>query len=135
MGKVRPMNSRKYNISKHKFYELYHFCLQYDEWKDELKYATDTVKSKVITDMPQGTGTGDATSDLAIRRAKLSRQCDLLEDTAKEVDSDLWEYIIKGVTDEYASYTYLRNIMNIPCGKNQYYEKRRMFFYLLSKKM
>ncbi len=134
MVNVKPL-SRKYEISKHRFYELYHYCLQYKEWKDELKYSTDTVKSIQISDMPHGSGTGDATSSLAMRRAQLSRQCELIEETAKEVDAELWEYILKGVTDENASYNYLLQIMNIPCGKNYYFERRRKFYYLLSRKM
>ena len=43
MGKVRTLNT-KYGISKHRFKELYYWCLQYNEWKDELKYKTDTVR-------------------------------------------------------------------------------------------
>ena len=52
MGKIRPLNHSKYGIGKNRFKELYYWCLQYDEWKDELKYKTDTVKSIEITDMP-----------------------------------------------------------------------------------
>ena len=136
MGKVKPISNRNYNISKHRFYELYHYCLQYNEWKDELKYATDSVKSIQISDMPNGKGmSGDPTSNLAIRRAMLSSKIDLIESTAKEADAALWSYIVKDVTNEDISYTYLRQIMNIPCGKNYYYDKRRKFFFLLSKKV
>jgi hypothetical protein len=134
VGKIKPLNRRKYQISKHRFLELYHYCLQYREWKDELKCSTDTVKGVIISDMPHGTGTGDPTSNLAIRRTILEERCKLIEDTAKEADPELWTYILKGVTDENASYTYLRQVMNIPCGKNYYFEKRRKFYYLLSRK-
>lgn len=53
MGKVRTLNT-KYGISKHRFKELYYWCLQYNEWKDELKYKTDTVKAIETHDMPMG---------------------------------------------------------------------------------
>ena len=134
MAKVKPLSRSKYEISKHRFYELYHYCLQYREWKDELKCSTDTVKGVIISDMPHGTGTGDPTSKLAIRRAELEDRCKLIEDTAKEADPELWEYLLKAVTDENASYTHLRQVMGIPCGKNYFYEKRRKFYYLLSRK-
>jgi hypothetical protein len=134
MAKVKPLG-RRYEISKHRFYELYHYCLQYKEWKDELKYSTDTVKSPQITDMPFGSTVGDPTGNLGMRRARLSEQCKVIEETSREADEEIWEYLLKGVTDENASYTYLRQIMNIPCGKNYYYEKRRKFYYLLSRKM
>ena len=135
MGNVRPLNIRKYAISKHKFLELYHYCLQYNEWNDELKYTTDNVKSVPITDMPIGSTTGDATSQLAIKRAELSKKCVLIEETAKEADAELWEYIVKAVTNENVTYNYLKQIMNIPCGQTYYYEKRRKFYYLLSSKI
>lgn len=135
MGKVKPINNKRYGISKHRFYELLHYCLQYNEWKDELKYTTDTVKSVQITDMPHGSGVGDPTNHLATRRAMLSAKCEVVENTAKEADSSLWQYILKDVTEENISYTYLKQIMSIPCGKNYYYDKRRKFFYLLSKKI
>lgn len=135
MAKVRPLNSDRYDISKHKFWQLYHFCLQYPEWKDELKYQTDTVKSLQVTDMPHGNMTGNPTEKLGSRRALLSSQCKLIEDTAKESDPEIWEYILKGVTNENASYNYLKQIMDIPCGKNYYYEKRRKFFFLLAGKI
>lgn len=75
VSNVRPINEKKYDISKHRFLELYHFCMQYSEWKDELKYKKDTVRSIEVTDMPTGHGNGDATANLAVRRAELQRKC------------------------------------------------------------
>lgn len=135
MAKVRPLNSRIYEISKHKFWELYHYCMQYNEWKDELKYSTDALKSVQITDMPHGSGTSDTTSSLAIRREILSRKCELIENTAKEADPELWEYILKSVTNENVTFEYLRTNEDIPCGRNYFYKRRRKFFFLLSRKM
>lgn len=135
MPNVRPMNEKKYDISKHRFLELYHFCMQYNEWQDELKYKRDTVRSIEITDMPMSHGNGDATAALATRRAELSRKCELIEQTAIEADPDIYQYIIKGVTTDYASYRYLREVAGMPCGKKMYYDRRRKFFYLLSKKV
>ena len=135
MGKVRPLSERKYNISKHRFWELYHHCLQYNEWKKELRFSTDTLQSPQLTGMPHGTGISDATSKMALRRLKLSEQCELLENTAREAAPDIWEYILKGATNEYATFKYLKQQMNIPCGKNYYYERRRKFYWLLSERV
>ncbi len=135
MANVRPINEKKYNISKHRFMELYHFCLQYTEWKDELKYKKDTVRSVNVTDMPARRENGDATANLAIRRAGLRRKCELIEQTAVEADPDIYQYIIKGVTEENATYKYLKQILGMPCGKKMYYERRRRFYWMLSKKM
>lgn len=135
VSNVRPINEKKYDISKHRFLELYHFCMQYSEWKDELKYKKDTVRSIEVTDMLTSHGNGDATANLAVRRAELQRKCELIEQTAIEADPDIYQYIIKGVTTEYGTYRYLREIAGMPCGKNMYYDRRRKFFFLLSKKM
>lgn len=134
MGKVRPLNRSKYGISKKRFMELYYWCLQYDEWKDELKYKTDTVKTIEITDMPMVHGGSDATQQLAIRRAQLVRNCELVEQTALDTDSEIYQYILRAVTDEYATYRYLKTVMGIPCGKDMYYDRRRKFYWLLSQR-
>lgn len=135
MPNVRPMNEKKYDISKHRFLELYHFCMQYNEWQDELRYKRDTVRSIGITDMPVSHSNGDATAALATRRADLSHKCEIIEQTAIEADPDIYQYIIKGVTTDYASYRYLKTVMDIPCGKDMYYDRRRKFYWLLSNKI
>lgn len=132
---VRPINEKKYNISKHRFSELYHFCLQYPEWKDELKYKTDNVNSIEITDMPSSHNKESSVEKLAIRRAQLEEKCKLIEQTAFEADNQLHQYILKAVTCEHISYNYLRMVMNIPCGKKMWYDRRRKFYYLLSQKI
>lgn len=136
MPDVRPINEKKYEISKHRFLELYHFCMQYQEWKNELKLVKDTVKGMTNTDGIRGSGgAGSATEQLVIRRLKLLEKCELIEQTAIEADPELYQYIIEGVTAEYASYKYLREAKGIPCGKNVYYNRRRKFYWLLAQKI
>lgn len=42
---IRPViaHSNKYYISRHRYYELKHFCLQYYEWREDLKGYRDLV--------------------------------------------------------------------------------------------
>ncbi|GLB33071.1 hypothetical protein LAD12857_49940 [Lacrimispora amygdalina] len=134
MGNVRPLNHSKYGISKNRFWELYYWCLQYGEWKDELKYKTDTVGAMEITDMPTSRNTGDATQQLAIRRTMLEQNCRLIEQTAIEADPDIYQYLLKAVTEEDVTFRYLKLIMEIPCGKDMYYDRRRKFYWLLDKR-
>lgn len=134
MGNVRPLNHSKYGISRNRFKELYYWCLQYHEWKDELKYKTDTVKSIEITDMPSMHGNGDATQELAVRRVQLEQNCKMIEQTVIEADPELYQYLLKAVTDENVTYRYLKMVMGIPCGKKMYYDRRRKFYWLLSQK-
>lgn len=135
MPKIRPLNSKKYNISKHKFLELYHFCMQYQEWKEELKSNVSTVKSIQISDMPISHSYQDQTAKLAERRIRLREKCELIEQTAIEADADLYEWILEGVTKDYATYNYLKMCKGIPYSKDTYYERRRKFYYLLSLKI
>lgn len=116
--------------------EVYHHCMQYGEWKDELQYKRDAIKSIEYGDTIKGRGgTGSSTEQLAIRRVELQKKCELIEQAAIEADSDIYQYIIKAATNEYITYNYLLNVMNIPCSKNTYYDRRRKFYWILSKKI
>ena len=101
-----------------------------------MAYITDTVKSIEYGKEGKGSATqGSATEALAIRRAELEDKCKLIEQTAIETDAEIYQYIMQGVTTEYATYRYLRDALHMPCGKNMYYDRRRKFYYLLSKKI
>ena len=132
MGNTRPLNREKYGISKNRFMELYYWCLQYNEWKDELKYKSDAVKCIEISDMPASHSNGDPTQQLAMRRVQLEQNCRLIEQTAIEADPDIYQYLLKAVTDENVTYRYLRLVMGMPCGKDMYYDRRRKFYWLLN---
>lgn len=134
LGNVRPLNHSKYAISKNRFLELYYWCLQYGEWKDELKYKTDTVGAMEITDMPRSRDLGNATQQLAMRRVMLEQNCRFIEQTAIEADPDIYKYILKAVTEVGVTYHYLKMFMDIPCGRKMYYDRRRRFYWLLSQK-
>ncbi|MCJ7855089.1 hypothetical protein MUJ63_02100 [Lachnospiraceae bacterium NSJ-143] len=132
---VRPLNKNKYDISKHRFFELYHFCLQYNEWVEELKNNTNAVKSLSFTGVSSKEGgVSDSTARLALRRAELEEKCSLIVETAKEADIRIYDYIIKAVTNENMTYTYLSMKLNIPCGQTMFYDRKRKFYYLLDKK-
>lgn len=136
MPDVRPINKKKYEISKHRFLELYHYCMQYSEWIDELNVMTDTVKGMAnIEGSRSSGGLGSATEHLVIRRMKLQEKCALIEQTAIDADPALYSYIIEGVTTEYATYKYLKQVKDIPCGKDMYYDRRRRFYWLLSQRI
>lgn len=111
-------SKNKYWISKHRYYELKHFCLQYPEWKKMYSDLHDTIIPLSI-------------SKRIAMRAIYSANVELIEKAAREADPYLYEYIIKGVT-EGKSYTYMRTVLNIPCGKDMYYDRYRKFFWLLS---
>lgn len=124
----------KYWLSRQRYLSLYYFCLQYHEWKDE--YATlDGKKAINLDGMPHGSSSGSPTEALGIRRAELSNMIKVVEETAHETDPMLEKYILRGVTDESVTFTYLQMMMDMPCSRNTYYQRKRRFYWLLSKKI
>jgi len=134
----RPSVSKKnkYWISKHRFYEIQHMCYQYQEWKDEYRTLSEQTVSGVDYDgMPHGTDVSSPTENVGIRLTELANKIALVEETAIEADPSLAKYILKAVTDENVTFNYLQQVMNIPCGKDMYYSKRRRFYWLMSRRI
>lgn len=132
---IRPKLSlkNKYWIDKHRHYELRHFCLQYPIWKKAYESFDDaSVSLSTIEYAPTSNLPGDPTAKRAVMKAGYQEKIRLIENVAREADPYLWDYILKGVT-EGVSYTYLKSRLNIPCGKEMYYDRYRRFFWLLSK--
>ena len=132
---IRPELSikNKYYIDKHRHYELKHFCLQYPTWK-KTYVDLDTVGLTISATerFPSSNIPGDPTGRRALAKAQLTERIDMVERIAKETDDHLWHYILKGVTEN-LSYTYLKTKMDIPCGKDMYYDRYRKFFWLLNR--
>lgn len=122
----------KYWIDKHRHYELKHFCLQYPIWKKAyVELDNESMPLSTIENAPTSNLPGDPTAQRAIMKAKYSDRIKLIEKTAKDADRYLYEYILKAVTEN-LSYTYLKSRLDIPCGKDMYYDRYRRFFWLLS---
>lgn len=123
----------KYWIDKHRHYELKHFCLQYPDWKkayadfDNLNLPLSMIERVPTSNMP-----GDPTAKRALIKAQYAEKINLIDRVARQADEYLYEYLIKGVTEN-LSYNYLKSKYDIPCGKDMYYDRYRRFFWLLSK--
>lgn len=123
----------KYYIDKHRYYELKHFCLQYNEWKKEyINCNNSIIFASTIEKLSSTNGIpSDLTAKYAIKKAQYAEKIALIEKAAKEADEYLYDYILKAVT-EGLSYPYLKSRLDIPCGKDMYYDRYRKFFWLLS---
>ena len=131
---IRPEIStkNKYYIDKHRHYELKHFCLQYPMWKRKYNSLNNfSVVSSTIENSPSGNIPGDPIGTCATMRAYYAERIELIERIAKEADEYLYEYILKAVTEE-LSFTHLKSRLEIPCGRDMYYDRYRKFFWLLS---
>ena len=131
---IRPAISEnnKYYIDKHRYYELKHFCLQYKEWKKAYEACNEAIIfASTVDRMPSGNTTSDLTAKYALKKARYAERIKLIEKAAKESDDFLHPYILKAVT-EGLSYTYLKTRLEIPCGRDMYYDRYRRFFWILS---
>ena len=121
-----------YHLSRHRYYELKHFCFQYKEWKKALALLDgwqshgDEVGGIIKGNMPS-----DPTERCAMLRAYYSQHIELINDCLAMLEPAIAPYILKGVT-EGLSYNQLR-ARGCPCGSETYYQLYHKFFWLLSK--
>lgn len=132
MSKTRPELSKKNKwwIPKHRYYELKHYCLQYYDWKDKVKSHGSMRSSEAVRTNPEWS---DPVGNEAAYREYYLTQIDMVKSSAYEADECIGEYILKAVTED-LSFTVLRMMYGIPCGKDMYYDRYRKFFYILDAK-
>lgn len=131
---IRPKISEKnkYYIDKHRYYELKHFCLQYNEWKKMYALCNESIIfASNIECSPSSNIPSDLTAKYAIKKAYYAERIKIIEQAAIDADDFLYPYILKAVT-EGLSYANLKTKMEIPCGKDMYYDRYRKFFWLLN---
>ena len=132
---IRPEISKKKDtwISKHRYYELKHFCLQYPEWKRKILEKTYLQSSSIIkTEGTTQTEFIDKTFEKAAATDEYQRNMDIRRDTCIKADEELWTYLLEAVT-EGVTYDYLKMIRGIPCGRSKFYKAYRLFFWHLDK--
>lgn len=126
--------NNKYWIPRHRYFELKHFCLQYPEWKKEYIELLSTYSLPRLSNNKSRLEKriSDHTGEIAIKRLYYAERIKIVENIAIKVDESIYEYLLKGVTED-KSYTYLKTYCDIPCGKDYYYDRYRCFFWLLDK--
>ncbi|MCR5704240.1 MAG: hypothetical protein K6G85_06420 [Eubacterium sp.] len=130
MSRTRPELSKKnkWYISKHRYYELKHFCLQYPEWVEKYKSAIRYPQGIGNTESPEWNDpTGNSVESMDIWRTKIRK----VEEAAFRTDEVLGRYILKAVTED-LSFNAMKMLYEIPCEKDMYYDRYRKFFYILS---
>lgn len=130
---IRPEISEKnkYWIDRHRYYELKHFCLQYPTWKETYRmYESPQISASTFEQIRSSNVPSDPTARYATLKAQYGEKIDMIEKAAKRADEELHTYILKAIT-EGLSYTHMKTKMNIPCGKDMYYDRYRRFFWIL----
>ncbi len=121
--------NNEYYISKHRYYELKHYCLQYNLWRRALAIMNlYPGKSEGIV---QG-NTSDPTNNLAEKRSQYLDKIEMLDKVAKDTDPVIGPCVLKGIITG-MSYDALKTQIDIPCCKDSYYTIYRKFFWLLDK--
>lgn len=132
---IRPELSQKnkYWISRHRYYELKHFCLQYPLWKKSCAeldgLARRSVHSTALGSEPRFS---DPTANCAEAKMYFYERMNMLERTAAKTDAIIGNYILQAVTTG-MSYDILKAKLEIPCCKDTYYDLYRKFFWILDK--
>lgn len=136
MAEIRSNISRrnKYHISKYRYLELKNRCLQYTEWKEELALINSMKSPMIVPEHIKNSEIADPTATLAIRRFTLNLRIKQIEDAVEEAEPAIASYLILAVT-EGRSFTNLSAMLDIPCGKDYYYDRYRKFFWILDKKV
>lgn len=119
------------SLSKYRYRELKYLCLQYNELKEQLrKLSSENIKAVQLTGMPSAHNVTNPTQDMAIKKTEIERKIKAIEQSAIEVDSNMYEYILKAVAEGLPF-----EFLSIPCGRRQFYEKRKLFFNILDEKI
>ena len=140
MAKKRDLKLDNYGISKWRYRELYYFCLQYKDFIEALQdcysldgVSTDGKPNERPTPEPIHTSGKRYKSDPTVKKAEraymLSRDIEMIEQTAIEATGDLYQYMLTAVSENLSW-----EILQPPCGRRQFYKARRKFFFLLSLK-
>lgn len=131
---IRPELSQKnrYWISKHRYYELKHFCLQYPDWKKNYRSLDATASNRPAVIQHEDGAISKPTEVYAEARLFFSTRMAMVEQTAMKAAGDLAPLMLKSVT-EGISYEKLRAREGVPCCKDVWYAAYRRFFWLLDK--
>lgn len=126
---VSPTN--KYYISKHRFYELKHFCLQYREWSSKCDICKESIHSSSLIQVNKDITVQDPIGDIFASIDELYAKMQMVKNACKMADEQLSSYIFEAVTRD-RSFTYLQTVLEIPCSRSTFYDRYRKFYYILS---
>lgn len=126
-------NSDNY-ISKHRYLELQHFCLQYAELKQRarelLSVSSLSYEEHISSNCPL-----DMVAIVAEKRERYLNKVRLIEDTCREVSEECYAYILAAVAHGYTYDQLYAKYGVLPCGENKFYWMRRRVYKLLDEKV
>mgnify|MGYP006935992251 CR=1 FL=1 len=106
--------------------------MQYDEWRQKMNDCY-SVGSPIVTDMPRGREKTSIVERNAMDAQRYADKIEKIEKAAREASEGseiMYKCLMKCVT---CGIRYEH--MNVPCGRAKFYTMRRLFFWLLDKKV
>lgn len=132
MPRTKISKKNPYHLSKDRYLELRHFCLQYPEWRkgmallDGWKKCPEELNTRIVV----GNVPSSPTEQTAIAREYLSRRIKMVEGCLGKLDQAIAPFVLEGVTKG-MSYDSLRT-RGCPCCREVYYQQYRLYFWVLS---
>lgn len=123
-----------YYIPKHRYYELYHFCRQYPMWQkayDSLVELSHRPEDLALFDTNEH---GDPTARCAEAKEYYFSRMQMIGHAIEKIDPDgvLYGWLLMNVTEN-ISYDAMDAKYGMPVSRDEFYKKRREFFWHLSK--
>lgn len=150
MASTRPVKLDEWGISWEEYKELTYFCLQYDRKKRDaaalltIKLSTPTPAiyhkggKEFGTFLPHGSGhISDPVAATAAKRDRLLADVHMIEQAAIIAGElkggyNIYTALLKAVTTRGGVQAVMADPdKKPPCGKNEFYEARRRFFWVL----
>lgn len=150
MASNRPLKLDAWGISWEEYKELTYFCLQYEQKKRDaaalltLKLSTPVPEiyhkagKEYGTFMPHGSGhVSDPTAATAAKRDRLLGDVHMIEQAAMAAGRlkngySIYPSLLRAVTTRGGVQAAMTDTdTRPPCGKNEFYEARRKFFWIL----
>lgn len=128
---IRSEISKKgrYYVSKERYYELKHFCLQYREWLTELEETGYLLE--IETKEVHSTDIAKPVEIIVERRGRLINRINILNEAVKELNDPIGCFIFDSVTTGRAFPYYEAN--ELVFGRDYWYDRYRKFFYILDR--
>lgn len=115
----RPIDNNY--ISKARYYELKWFCRQYREWEKEKSNL------KISPGWNFGENVSDPTGELAVKLAELDSKLEIVDQCLLETAPEIYIWLKACVIDGNGY-----NSMDVPCCKEYFYTRYKLFFSRLN---
>ena len=123
-------------ISKHRYYELKHFCLQYPTWTKTLsEFEQNCITAGLTREHINAGRYSDKVANMAISLSPLQDKTEMVNKAAYEAcGHQFWYQILIEAVTENVSYDVLEaRIQIMPVSRNEWYVLYRKFFWCLDK--